>query len=331
MINRLKYGFTLIELLVVIAIIGILAAILFPVFSTMLENSRQSNTMSKLQQIQSALALYKLDNKTYPSVLFAYANTGGSDTCNANMANISASSSTCSSDLVGLYPSYIKDWHVFLSPDNIVTDPAATVSVNVNYFPTGTTTLGSSMASKSVKFFSEDAFDSGPQITGVNQVSSSTYVARYQTSWTDYTPTPASIASGNTADSTCFPGGQASSATGICTSSDPDYVRQLRWTLPPPNTYVTATTAHVNSANKVLVLFLDGSVKKFSVLSGFATAPTDLSAYATYETQFNDGLKSGCSAPGVVAQVPYSGTNVNMSCSAFWRVTPNLTALTPSN
>ncbi len=37
-----RAGFTLIELMVVIAIIGVLAAILFPVFSTAREKARQT-------------------------------------------------------------------------------------------------------------------------------------------------------------------------------------------------------------------------------------------------------------------------------------------------
>lgn len=61
-------GFTLIELLVVIAIIAILAAILFPVFSSAKEAARRSKCISNLKQISSAIDLYKQDwNGYFPS------------------------------------------------------------------------------------------------------------------------------------------------------------------------------------------------------------------------------------------------------------------------
>ncbi|PJB63472.1 MAG: prepilin-type cleavage/methylation domain-containing protein, partial [Armatimonadetes bacterium CG_4_9_14_3_um_filter_66_14] len=44
--NRKPTGFTLIELLVVIAIIGILTAMLFPVFAQARESARQTTCVS---------------------------------------------------------------------------------------------------------------------------------------------------------------------------------------------------------------------------------------------------------------------------------------------
>lgn len=51
-------GFTLIEFLVVIAILGILAAILFPVFSGTCEKGRHASCLSNLKQIGSAITPY---------------------------------------------------------------------------------------------------------------------------------------------------------------------------------------------------------------------------------------------------------------------------------
>jgi prepilin-type N-terminal cleavage/methylation domain-containing protein/prepilin-type processing-associated H-X9-DG protein len=64
-------GFTLIELLVVIAIIAILAAILFPVFSSAREKARQSSCGSNLRQVQLAIAQYAQDyDEQHPHTYF---------------------------------------------------------------------------------------------------------------------------------------------------------------------------------------------------------------------------------------------------------------------
>ena len=63
----MKKGFTLIELLVVIAIIAILAAILFPVFAQAREKARQTQCLSNVKQIGTALQLYVDDyDETLP-------------------------------------------------------------------------------------------------------------------------------------------------------------------------------------------------------------------------------------------------------------------------
>ena len=54
-------GFTLIEVLIVIVIIGILAAILFPVFAVAREKARMATCVSNLKQIGSAFSMYMSD------------------------------------------------------------------------------------------------------------------------------------------------------------------------------------------------------------------------------------------------------------------------------
>ena len=73
-----KKGFTLIELLVVIAIIGILAAILFPVFARARENARRSSCQSNLKQIGIAWMMYAQD---YDETVMRFATPGCGATC----------------------------------------------------------------------------------------------------------------------------------------------------------------------------------------------------------------------------------------------------------
>lgn len=61
MVTRRK-GFTLIELLVVIAIIGILAAMVFPVFARARESARKAVCLSNVKNLALAVQMYLADN-----------------------------------------------------------------------------------------------------------------------------------------------------------------------------------------------------------------------------------------------------------------------------
>ena len=65
--KRRSSGFTLIEILVVVTIIGILAATLVPRLMDRPEQARVVAAQADVRSIVSALRLYRLDNRLYPS------------------------------------------------------------------------------------------------------------------------------------------------------------------------------------------------------------------------------------------------------------------------
>jgi len=64
-----KKGFTLIEILVVIAIIGVLSAVGLASYRSANEKARNSRRQADVQQLRSALEMYKTDKDTYPATL----------------------------------------------------------------------------------------------------------------------------------------------------------------------------------------------------------------------------------------------------------------------
>ena len=85
--KRRATGFTLIELLVVIAIIGILAAMVFPVFARARESARKAVCLSNVKNIALAIQMYLADNNDTLAPLessqracdYFDSNPGGSD------------------------------------------------------------------------------------------------------------------------------------------------------------------------------------------------------------------------------------------------------------
>jgi prepilin-type N-terminal cleavage/methylation domain-containing protein/prepilin-type processing-associated H-X9-DG protein len=58
-------GFTLLELLLVVAILGILLALLLPVFGRMREAAQQTNCMGQLRQLYTGIVGYAQDHRGY--------------------------------------------------------------------------------------------------------------------------------------------------------------------------------------------------------------------------------------------------------------------------
>ncbi len=67
---RKERGFTLVELLVVIAIIALLAAILFPVFAKAQAKAKQTQCLSNIRELTTAMMMFAQDNQnTYPTIV----------------------------------------------------------------------------------------------------------------------------------------------------------------------------------------------------------------------------------------------------------------------
>lgn len=65
--KRKDAGFTLIELMVVIVILGILAAVIAPRIIGRTDEAKVTEAKVQIQNLETALKLYKLDNGAYPS------------------------------------------------------------------------------------------------------------------------------------------------------------------------------------------------------------------------------------------------------------------------
>ncbi len=65
--RRTQSGFTLIEIMVVIVILGILAALIVPKIMSRPDEARVVAARQDIGSLVSALKLYRLDNKRYPT------------------------------------------------------------------------------------------------------------------------------------------------------------------------------------------------------------------------------------------------------------------------
>jgi len=78
---RKHKGFTLIEILVTVVIIAILTAIGVVAYSSINKRSRDAKRKSDIEQIRSALEMYRSDNGYYPNITWGdYAHASGLET-----------------------------------------------------------------------------------------------------------------------------------------------------------------------------------------------------------------------------------------------------------
>jgi len=127
---RRQPGFTLIELLTVISIIGILAGMMFPVFTNVMENGRRASCLNNIKQLSNAFVMYSnesgnmLPNCTYGGS--GAAMEGGWIYYSRYPANdTSAGPKAFSPRLGGLFP-YIKGPGAYICPS----DPQGKTSGN---------------------------------------------------------------------------------------------------------------------------------------------------------------------------------------------------------
>jgi len=158
-------GFTMVELLTVIAIIAILAAIIFPVMSTVRRNVWKAQCTTNLHSIAQALKLYKDDWRVYPDALYGYVLPGDPQPRQTF-----------------LYPQYLKDLAVFRCPlapersDNAMLLPGVDPLTGSAYVPW---TLKSAGTPVGVQFYAWDSYD-GTRVPHPN----GSFQVHYTRKWT---------------------------------------------------------------------------------------------------------------------------------------------------
>lgn len=139
-------GFTLIELLTVIAIISVLAAIIFPLASTVREQARSADCQTKLHQMYVAARIYKEDEGAFPPALLGYAEVQTTDpactddpTIPRHIPYVGAGTPVSMEQLINgfLYREQIRDAATFRCPD---TPASAAGRLTIAYFPNTQTT-----------------------------------------------------------------------------------------------------------------------------------------------------------------------------------------------
>ncbi|MFQ3668819.1 MAG: type II secretion system protein [Fimbriimonadaceae bacterium] len=117
-----KKAFTLIELLTVIAIIAILSAIILPVLARSKDSAYRSSDISRMNDLRSALQLYRADQGGFPPALLGYVTTYSGDP----LANDIVPANLLSGFL---YPKRVNSLDILRPSQNRVGNDAVTTAV----------------------------------------------------------------------------------------------------------------------------------------------------------------------------------------------------------
>ncbi len=266
-----RSGFSLIELLVVIAIIGILAALLFPVFNRAREGVRQTTCMTQMHDLYVALHIYELDQKQYPAALLGFVQANGSVnglqfySGNGTGQPVTIANLNYKPLFQGQKP--LNNVQEFACPDAPHIDPGDVSKITSPVYPTipgspysgqqvqftsliqhntGNDSNANFPLGRDAYFYNFDSYDTGPALQSDGTATLARAELHYSLDWT---------------------GGSGSS----------DNSNQLKYpqTLSPDRTVVTWCNYHVavNHADNVLVLFLSGSTKPVNAKSFYQKGP----------------------------------------------------------
>jgi prepilin-type N-terminal cleavage/methylation domain-containing protein len=236
MFTRKSDGFTVIELLTVIAIIAILAAIIFPVMAGARRKAKETECITNLNQIYTAIKQFQLDEHRYPDFIAGPALLDS----NGNVIPLDKSTgmrTVGGTSAASLYPEYIKSISGLKCPMSVMSGDNAEYTLT-DTIPDPMYNFNSAMLradpnGEQYKLYKYSSYDyQVPPGSTVSEV-------HYSPAWME----------------------------GL---NDPNVERQLKWRNPPEDTVITWCSFHrdVNASgnpstgSKDLVLFLDGRVKR---------------------------------------------------------------------
>lgn len=241
-------GFSLIELLTVIAIIAILAAVIFPVMSSVKDRARQQQCMTNLHQIAIGVQMFKTDNRRYPLILGSEV-YGPADTNGQRTKWVDAQTTPEMFENVKdqyLFAEYVKTIAGFHCPSSQVTRSNDVVLYDA-----------SSPGGQPIAVYAYDSYDCFVIGPGADQGGYSLYresdgnVERhYILNWATSVDAVAGLPP--------YPPGKIADTPEL---QKQDYARQLRFRNPPADTLVTWCAYHEGASRngKALVVFLDGT------------------------------------------------------------------------
>lgn len=279
-----RKAFTLIELLVVIAIIAILSAILFPVFSKVRAQARQTQCMTQMHDVWLAAKLYKDDNNRYPAALFGFAEVAGGD--------FAESGATAVVNIDGLKykplfnpQRYLRDNTKFLCPATLdktagkITDPAnltipATLATSARY-PVGSPLAGNQYTFSAL--MQHNMGKDGNQSFISKNLGQPVYFYKYD----NYDVQPAPNATLDGPAPGVYEVHYALDWTGVQGAGDfAAYPNQLKYgnLADEGHTMLTFCSEHILNANsdKVLVMSLGGIAKPFDKKTFYQKGPLNI-------------------------------------------------------